>query len=159
MSTNEDHFLLWVISGVIGVLSRDIWSTFAKWIGMAKFYVWNIGADVFIEPNQVQTFLGTIVGFLTDFVTGSFLGVIFGLFIQWKGSKYYLIKGTGLGLIAWLFLFGILFHTLPQTQTIAPKDVLSTISAFIGHSIFGFSMAFAYGKLAKLNSKSWKRQS
>jgi hypothetical protein len=84
MSNNDDHFLLWATSGIIGVLSRDIWSTFAKWIGMAKFYVWNIGADIFIEPNQVPTFLGTIVGFLTDFVTGSFLGIIFGLFIQWK---------------------------------------------------------------------------
>ena len=62
----------------------------------------------------------------------------------------------GLGLLAWLFLFGILFHTLPQTQAIAPKDALSTISAFIGHFIFGLSMAFAYGKLAKLNPKSWK---
>lgn len=154
MPTNDDHFLLWAISGIIGVLSRDLWSAFAKLIGLAKFYVWNIGADVFLESNQIKTVLGTIVGFLTDFVTGSFLGIIFGLFIEWKGNKYYLLKGIGLGLLAWLFLFGILFHTLPQTQTTAPKDALSTISAFIGHFIFGLSMAFAYGKLAKLPSKS-----
>jgi hypothetical protein len=159
MSIKDDHFLIWVFSGIIGVLSRDIWSLLAKWIDLAKFNVWNIGADVFVEPYQVQTVLGTIVGFLTDFVTGGFLGVIFGLFIEWRGPKHYLLKGVGLGLLAWLFLFGIVFHTLPHTQTTAPKDALSTISAFIGHSVFGFSMAYAYGRLAKLNLKSWKRQS
>ena len=84
MPTNDDHFLLWAISGIIGVLSRDVYSTIAKLIGFAKFYVWDIGADIFIEPKQVHTILGTIVGFLTDFVTGSFLGVIFGCLLNGK---------------------------------------------------------------------------
>jgi Na+/proline symporter len=157
MSANRDNIPLWALSGIIGVLIRDLWSIFAKFIGLAKFQVWQIGADVFIEPNQVNTFLGTIVGFLTDFVTGSLLGVLFGYFIKKTGKEYCLLKGLGAGLLAWLFLFGILFHSLPHTQTTAPKDPFSVISAFIGHSVFGLSLAYSYMKLTKADSESWKR--
>ena len=159
MNTKDDQFLIWVSSGIIGVLIRDIYSIIAKFIGLAKFFVWQIGAEIFVKPDQAKMFLGSVLGFLTDFVTGGLMGVIFGLFIEWRGTKYPLIKGLGLGLLAWIFLFGILYHTLPQTATTAPQDNLSNLSAFIGHSIFGLAMAFAYLKLSKMSSKKWNRQS
>jgi Na+/proline symporter len=128
-----------------------MYNVIAKFIGLTKFYVWEVWADIFVAPHQTQTLLGTILGFLVDFVTGSFLGIIFGLFVEWRGTKYYLLKGCGVGLFAWIFLFGIVFHALPHTPMAGSIDVLSNISAFIGHSVFGLSMAFAYMKLAKLN--------
>lgn len=148
MDKANDRFLWWVIAGSAGVLSRDLWSLVAKGTGLAKFYVWHIGADIFLTPSQVNTVAGNIVGILTDIVTGSFLGVLFGLFIEWRGWTYYWLKGWGIGMLAWLFLFGILFHMLPQTHSLAPDDAVSIISSFIGHSIFGLGMAFTYKKLA-----------
>lgn len=146
----EDHFYLWVISGIIGVLIRDIYSFLAKLVGLAKFFIWNVGADLFVHGKEVQSFLGTILGFLTDAVVGGMLGVAIGLLIEWRGFKHYLLKGMGVGLLAWLFFFGILFHSLPHTKDTAPHNALSNISAFIGHSIFGMATAWAYVKMVKL---------
>lgn len=148
----DDHFYLWIISGVIGVVVRDIYSFLAKLIGLAKFYIWNIGADLFINGKEVHSFFGYILGFFTDIVVGGLLGVAIGLLIEWRGPKNYIIKGMGVGLIAWLFFFGILFHSLPHTKDTVPNNALSNISAFIGHSIFGIVTAITYVKLRKLNT-------
>jgi NhaP-type Na+/H+ or K+/H+ antiporter len=154
----EDHLYLWVISGIVGVLIRDIYSFLAKLVGLAKFYIWNVGADLFVHGKEVHSVLGNILGFLTDIVVGGMLGVAIGLLIEWRGSKHYILKGCGVGLLAWLFFFGILFHTLPHTKDSAPGNALSNISAFIGHSIFGIVTAWVYVKIAKIvSSSSWKR--
>jgi hypothetical protein len=151
VSRNKEHFLLWVLSGIIAEFTRDLYTLGAKLIGLSRLYSWEVAADIFIKSSQTQTFLGTLLGIIADFVTGGFLGVLFGLFIERSGTKYCLLKGLGTGLLAWIFLFGILYHALPLTEQTAPTDALSNFSAFISHTIFGLSMAYAYIKLAKLN--------
>lgn len=147
----KDKFMLWVISGIIGAIFMDIYSFLAKQMGLAQHYIWHISADIFIEPEAVATISGTILGLLADLVIGSVLGVIIGLLIEYSGSKYYLFKGWGVGLFAWLLFYGVLQHTLPHTETSAPKDALSNLSSFVEHSIFGLVSAWAYMKLAWKN--------
>ena len=36
----------WVLSGIVGVLARDTWSFFAKQVGLAKFYIWQVDASL-----------------------------------------------------------------------------------------------------------------
>lgn len=140
-------FAAWIIAGLTGVIVRDIYSYFAKEIGLAKFYIWNIGASLLVKIPEIKTVWGTALGLLVDLITGALLGILFGLLIRWSGSKNYIIKGWGVGLIAWLFLYGIVYHNLPYTKPSAPSDALSNISAFIGHSIFGITMALVYIKI------------
>lgn len=142
----KDPLIIWATSGIFGVIIRDTDSFFAKQIGLAKFYIWDIGAALLIEKAEVKTIFGTIAGLLVDIVIGSILGVSIGLFLKWRGKSYYIIKGLGIGLMAWLFMYGLLFHNLPFTKTSAPSDPLSNISAFIGHAIFGMVTAFIYVK-------------
>lgn len=139
-SVLKDRVLIGAISGALGLLTRDVYSFFAKLIGLAKFFVWNITADLFMEKKDVQSFFGNLVGFLGDIVFGAVIGMVFIYFIKFTNPKNFLIKAWGMGLAAWLLLFGILLHTLPGSLTTAPKDALSNLSAFLGHSIFGISM-------------------
>ena len=82
--------------------------------------------------------------------TGALLGVLFVHFLRWTGGKNPLIKGVGLGIGAWLFLFGIMFHNLPHTAGAAPKDVMSNLSGLIGHALFGFALGYFTSKLLPL---------
>lgn len=164
MKKIKDPLILWALSGVIGAASRDVYSFFAKQIGFAKFYIWQIGASLFLEKPLTMTFLGNMLGFLTDILVGSFLGFIFGLFLKWRGKSYYILKGWGVGAFAWLAFFGILVTNVPNLKDSAPNDILSNFSAFVGHSIFGIATAIAYVKWlskyeVKAKVKSDKRKS
>lgn len=139
MYTFKDRVLIGFISGALGLLTRDVWNYFSKQIGKAKFYIWQISADLFMDLKYVKTFWGTIVGFLADIVFGGLLGIAFVYFLKYTNTKNIVIKGWGYGMAAWLFLFGIMLHNLPQMQ-IVPKEALGNFSAFIGHSIYGISM-------------------
>jgi uncharacterized membrane protein YagU involved in acid resistance len=155
--TLKDRILLGGIAGALGVLTRDVYSFFAKQVGLAKFYIWQRSADLFIEGKDIKTFFGNIVGILADIVFGAILGIIFIYFIKLTNHKNIIIKGWGYGMIAWLFLFGILLTNLPGAQETIPKDALSNFSAFIGHSIWGISMGiFTKILLNKYNLLSGK---
>ena len=99
-----------MISGIIGVIIRDIYSTFAKLIGLSKIFIWDVGADLFVTGKEVHGVFAEILGFSTDFVVGGMLGVIIGLLLEWRGQKYYLLKGCIVGL-----LLGFSFSGLPFT--------------------------------------------
>jgi uncharacterized membrane protein YagU involved in acid resistance len=144
--TLKDRVILGGISGALGVLIRDMWSYFAKEIGLAKFYVWQRSADLFIDGKELRSFFGNLVGVLADTIFGALLGITFVYFLKWTNHKNIVIKGWGFGIAAWLFLFAMLVGSLPGTQTTIPKDALSNFSAFIGHSIWGIST----GLLAKI---------
>ena len=150
METIRDRATLGALAGVAAILTRDVYSFLAKQIGFAKFYVWGIAADLFVSGKAVHTFLGSVLGILADMGTGALLGVLFVYFLRWTGGKNALIKGVGLGIGAWLLLFGIMFHTLPHTAGAAPKDVLSNLSGLVGHVIFGFALGYFTNKLLPL---------
>ncbi len=147
MRLPQDRFIFWVFSGIIGVIIRNTYSFFAREVGLAQFYIWNLGASLMVETALLETFWGHILGFLVDMVVGSIFGVLVGLLLYLTGHAYYALKGCGIGLMAWMFFYGILYHNLPFTQANAPSDPLSNISAFIGHSIYGIVTAIAYVKL------------
>ncbi len=150
---NMDHFAIWGLAGVLGIMVRDLYSYLAGIVGIAEFYIWNVGARIFVEGKEVTSILGNLLGFLTDFTIGGTLGVIIGATISATGRKHYLLKGWGIGQLAWLFLFGLVFHNLPNTMDAAPTNALSNVSAFVGHSLFGIITAWFYILLA-----GWKEK-
>jgi hypothetical protein len=64
MNKSNDPFALWALAGIIGVIVRDVYSYIAQSIGLAKFYIWQIGADLMISPQTVHTFWGNLLGWL-----------------------------------------------------------------------------------------------
>ena len=153
MDNGKDHFTLWVISGIIGVVVRDLYDLAMVLFAHSKNAIWNIASDIFVSTPQVHTFLGVILGLLADMVVGGLLGILVGFTIKLTGPKNYWLKGLGIGQVAWLFFFGILLHNLPHIEKTAPVVAGPNILSYIGHSIFGLVTAWTYVKLAKL--KDW----
>ena len=141
MYTLRDRVIIGWISGALGALTRYVYNFFAKQVGMVKSYIWQLYADLFMDQKYIKTFWGNSVGLLAD--------IIFVYFLKYTNSKNVVIKGWGYGMAGWLFLFGMMFHNLPQIQT-APKEALGNFSSFIGHSIFGISMGIYASILLKI---------
>ncbi|MGE5528562.1 MAG: hypothetical protein ACM3X6_05405 [Patescibacteria group bacterium] len=147
MATIRDRTTLGALAGAGAILVRDAYSFLAKQIGFARFYVWGIAADLFLQGKAVQSAMGTVLGFLADLCTGALIGVVYAHFLRHAGGRNPVLKGLGFGLAAWLLLFGIIFHNLSHTMATAPKDPASNLSAFAGHSIFGLVLGYLWSKL------------
>lgn len=136
----NDRVLIGGIAGALAFLTRDIYSFFAKLIGFAKFYVWQITAGVFMDKGQAATFWGNVVGILGDITFGAVVGIFFVYLLKLTNTKNILIKGWGTGLAVWLLIYAILYKALPSSAPVAPNDALSNLSAFVGHSFLGIGL-------------------
>jgi hypothetical protein len=154
MPEKDDHFVLWLLCGIISAFVRELYSITAKTIGLQQHLIWNIASGIFVDKGQVHTPLGIIVGFLGDFVTGGIIGFLYGLFLEWRGNQHYIVKGIVFGMATWLLVFGMVSHMLPLTSKELPRDALSVFSSFIGHVIYGYSLALIYKILFKVKKPS-----
>ena len=141
METIRDRTTLGAFAGVAAILIRDVYSLVAKLVGFAKFYVWNIAADLSYTARRYKP-LRAVLGILADMGTGALLGVLFVHFLRWTGGKNPLIKGVGLGIGAWLFYLASCFTTCLVRPVLHPIDVTSNLSGLIGHAIFGFALGY-----------------
>ena len=142
MATLKDRVIIGAIAGAAALLTRDVYNIIAKAIGLAKFYVWQLGASLFLQEKiDIQGIGGAIVGIPADMIMGALIGVVFVYFLKWTEDKNPILKGWGTGLAAWLLLYGFFWHNLPTVQQKgAPGDVLSNLSALLGHSVFGLAL-------------------
>lgn len=155
MPINKNHFTLWIISGVTGVIIRDIYSLIIFLTHLVKFPIWTIAADLFINKPEFHTLLGITIGIMADLCIGGMLGTFIGIGIDWQEGKNYILVGLGVGIVAWLMLYGIVLHNLPQTIKNAPHDAFTTVVAFLGHEIYGLATAWIYIKLLKFKAVNY----
>lgn len=156
--TIRDRDTVGALAGIGAVLVRDGYSFAAKQIGLAKFYFWQNAGGFFMGKDQVKTALGSIVGGLADITMGAILGVVFVLFLRLGRDRNIILKGCGFGLGAWLLLFGLLMHTLPETRNVVSKDALSVLSNFIGHTIFGLTLGLLASRLLRATDTGVERE-
>jgi hypothetical protein len=115
---DDDHTLIWGLSGMIStVLFADLYLILLKWLGFEPQYAWNFAADYIIQGvRDIESFYGVVIGFTTDYFIGSLNGLLIGLVLEWRGTKYYCLKGIGVALSNWLAL-GIMTQVYPQLFT------------------------------------------
>lgn len=152
MTVNKNHLFLWIISGILGVMIRDLYSLTIFLTHLVKLPIWTIAADLFIDRPEFHTFLGIAIGLIADLCIGGTLGIFIGIGVDWQERKNYLWIGLGVGIAAWLMLYGGMLHNLPQTMKNAPHDAFTTVLALIGHEIYGFVTAWIYVKLLDLRA-------
>lgn len=157
MLKEGNRFIFAVVSGIIGAIVRDIYSLAIKFMGLTKFFIWEIGADIFVNGKEIHSFWGYVIGGLTDFFIGGFLGVGFAVVIEIFGPKHYMVKGMGVALMFWFFLFGFFMHMYAPVFNLAPKEAFGYFSSFVAHCLYGVAMSYAYIKLAKIKNSDWKR--
>ena len=152
----NDRLTLWVISGVIGSVIREIFDSLIIWTGLSRVHIVYLSVDLFTNnPKEIHSFLGLAIGTFTDWVLGAFIGVIVGLVLQWTGHKNYLLKGIGVGLFSWVAIFGFIVHGFPQMFTAQPKCLSDVVYSFLAHVIFGGTTAFFNNKFVPAKMGDW----
>lgn len=153
MAFKDDRLTLWIVASAVGALSREIYGYIIVGIGIAKLNIVNLSADLFSNNKaQIRSALGFINGTLVDFTISSALGVVIGLLLQWSGTRNYLLKGLGVGMLAWVCLFGFLIHGAPQMFALAPKDLTTPLFSLVGHSIFAGMTSFLIVRWTRVES-------
>jgi LacY proton/sugar symporter. len=154
MPKRDDHFALWIICGVLSISVRELYSFTAKSLGLQKHLIWNIAAGLFVPKALIHTFWAILIGISADLIVGGIIGFLYGLFIEWRGNRHYILKAIGFGIGTWLFIFGAVSHILPPLAKVMPQDALSDFSSLIGHIIYGLCLGLAYKYLFRVEKPS-----
>ncbi len=153
MAFTDDRLTLWIISGVIGSIVRELFDFLVIWMGVPIIHIATLAADLFTNNmNDAKSLLGTLTGIVTDWIMGAVIGVIIGLVLQWSGCRNYLLKGIGVGLIGWVAIFGFLVAGMPHVFMFKPT-ILNTFFAIVPHSIYAGITAFCIIRFTKIKSR------
>ena len=152
MEFANDRLTLWIISGVIGSIVRELFDFIVIRLGLPIIHISSLAVDLFSSNlNQINSVTGILIGTLTDWIMGASIGVIIGLVLQWSGRQNYLLKGIGIGLVSWVAIFGFLVHGLPQMFIFRPT-MFNTLFAIVPHSIYASTTAYFIVRFTKIPS-------
>jgi hypothetical protein len=143
----NDRFTLWIVFGIFGSICREIIGVLLLWTKISNSHIVYLAADLYSNDlSGIKSVYGIIAGTLTDWVLGAAIGIIIGLVLQWTGPKNYLLKGIGVGLIAWIGVYGFLVHGLPQMFVLKSEPMVLTCLSILTHCILGATTAFLINK-------------
>ncbi|MGI6679140.1 MAG: hypothetical protein ACOX2Q_08835 [Dehalobacterium sp.] len=145
MKKISDRFILGVICGLGGNLSKRMVENCFKKIGFTSYSGKNTAAGIFLKKSQISTPYGKVIGEIADQMIAAGLGVSCVYWFSLMGKDHYLIKGGGLGAAEWASLYGVTSR-LGATSIfpVPPKDALAT---FLSHVAYGTTKAFLAVKL------------
>ncbi len=154
--TLNDRYTLWIIFGILGSICREIIGAILLWLKIANNHIIYLAADLFSNNiGQIKSIYGIIAGTITDWVLGAVIGILIGLIFQWTGHRNYLLKGFGVGLVAWIGIYGFLVHGMPQMFTLRSEPMALTCLSIITHCIFGGVTAFFINKFVPTKNEQW----
>lgn len=151
MEKKDDNILVWIISGAVSTfIFTNVYSVILKLTGAQDFYSWNLAADYLLQGREsIESFWGFIVGITADYLFGITNTFLIGLVLEWRGIKYYWLKGIGVALGNWIAL-GVLTQILPQlfTYSISPFSYVTFIPGYAG---IGALTAYLIVRFSKKN--------
>lgn len=152
MALTDDRLTSWVISGIIGSIVRELFDLIVIGMGIHIIHISSLAADLFTNNmHEIKSFTGILIGTLTDWTMGAVIAVIIGLVLQWSGRRNYLLKGIGIGVISWVFIFGFLVEGMPHMFIFKPT-ILNTLFAVVPHSIYAGATAFCIVRFSKVKN-------
>ncbi|MEL7567853.1 MAG: DUF6789 family protein [Dehalobacterium sp.] len=147
-----------LVGAIIGVLANIIKLTFnytAYLFGFTNVVFWQIVASRFLEKEDIFTPSAYLIGATADFTVTTALGIVFIYVLDFIGKENLWLRGVGMGLATWVFLFGSLLGQSAIHQE--PSGIIVTLFA---HLLYGLGLAVFTGlyfqllKKAKTVSKS-----
>lgn len=149
MRKKDDKILIWMISGAIVTLPfTNCYSIVLKLSGAQSFYSWNLAADYLLQGREnIESLWGVIVGIVADYLFGMTNGVLIGIVLDWRGIKYYWLKGIGVAFTNWIAL-GVITQVIPQLFTFQISP-FSYVTFIFGYTALGALTAYLIVKLSK----------
>lgn len=139
---------------LIGIFANGVKLTFnylGYFLGWTDVVFWQIVASRFLAKEDLFTPYAYLVGGIADIVMTASIGIIFLYALEFFGKGNLWLRGSGMGLLLWVTLFGTLLgqsveNKIPQE----PSGLLVTLGA---HFIYGIAVAFFAGLYYKIMEK------
>lgn len=96
-------------------------------------------AILIIPPEQTVTVTQNIIGLVCHFIIGLLFAVVVSYVIRYSGWDYYLVKGTGIGMVIWAIHLGLLPY-LARVPMTTPSSV--ALLHLLDHTLWGFATAY-----------------
>lgn len=136
----KDRVLAGAVAGMVASAIKDIPNIILWKMDVVKHLYFYLAASALIDPKQVDTAMGLILGIVVDMITGGSLGIILVFLFKFTGQDYWWFKGLATGSLIWLWGLGISINL--GAARMIPLDPLFRITALIEHQIFGFVSAY-----------------
>lgn len=135
----EDRLQLGVISGLTGVLVKDLVGVLITKAGLAEDASPQMAAGMLLPAQKVASPLGRLAGWLADAAVGSALGIATVYTLSLTGKDRPFLKGLTTGALAWVGLYGVLGNMgATNVRTVKPRTVLGE---FLTHTVYGMVTA------------------
>ncbi len=145
-----DKLVLGAVSGLIGNIPKVIICDYFAKKGWVEISCPERSAKLIVRPKEVNTSKGRLVGYITDSVMSSLLGIAFIYGLSISGKKNAMVKGVFAGVPSYIFLSALTalvgrFEGEKETR-LSPGTVLNK---FIFASIHGAVTCYVASKLGK----------
>lgn len=145
-----------VLAGaIIGILANAVKLTFnyvAYLFGYTKVVFWQIVASRFLEKEDIFTPAAYLIGGAADFTVTAVLGIAFIYALDFIGKENLWLRGVGLGLATWVFLFGTLLGQADQNQI--PQEPSGIMVTLVAHFVYGLGLFVFTGFYFQLLKKT-----
>jgi len=147
-----------VLAGaIIGIMSSAVKLTvnyLGYLLGFSQVVFWQITAARYLEKDDLTSPFAFLIGGVADFTVSASLGIVFIYALNFLGKENLWLRGIGLGLVTWVFLFGTLLgqtgvNSIPQE----PSGILVTL---VAHFVFGIALFVFTGLYFKYMEKTQK---
>ena len=143
----KDKVVISSIAGIIGTLCKDLPNFILYKLGVVHYLYAQLAASAHLTPENINSPLGYIIGFLGDITTGGAIGVVIILFLELFQMDYWWYKGLILGITVWLFGLGVILNL--GTVHLIPVDPLFRFTSLFDHLIFGVVTVYIICKWQK----------
>ncbi len=145
-----DKLLLGAVSGLIGNIPKVLICDYFARKGWVEISCPERSAKLLVRPKEVNTPKGKLVGYITDSIMSSLLGIFFTYGLSISGKKNAVLKGAYAGLPSYIFLSALTafvgkFEGDKETR-LSPGTVLNK---FMFASIHGAVTCYVASKLGK----------
>lgn len=144
----KDKIFAGAVIGVLSSMVKLMVNYLGYLFGFTKVVFWQITASRFLEKDDIFTPAAYLIGAVADFTVAASLGIAFLYVLSFIGKENLWLRGIGLALATWVFLFGTLLGQTTLHQE--PAGILVTLAA---HFVFGIALALFTGLYFKLAEK------
>ncbi|MCK8825391.1 hypothetical protein [Fuchsiella alkaliacetigena] len=145
-----DPITLGAITGIVANIPKEIMKLIFQQFGWQRYSYTQIAAGLFVPQDLVSNPLSLIFGAITDLTVAASLGVLTVYIIKNTGDDYPLFKGLLVGMMSYIFLYGLILELDITSTSVATP--LPNFLALIQHIIFGLIMGWFIKRFGKLKT-------
>lgn len=140
----KDRLTAGAMAGVIGALTQIIYGLTVKSIGLSNYVFTDFG-KVLIMTKPKDGIVAFFIGATTHIILGALMGVVLSYVIKYTSSRFYILKGIGVGLSIWVFSFATgSYFRMPVFSNASIRVALTVL---IGSTIYGLVTTYALKKI------------